>query len=132
MNNTLKSKAGKSEERGVNEMITKIYTDKSLLVNEITPDNFQEFWDSMRKGNLLTTKANDFKDKLRGLIILKDVVSEFIWYILTGLIITTLSSNYISSVKCAPSSEYLEKKHKDWLEKGKEAKKAGKIYYETD
>lgn len=132
LNNTLKTKAGKSEERGVNEMITKIYTDRSLLINEITPDNYQEFWDSMRKGNLLTSKANDFKDKLRELIIMKDIVSEFIWYILTGIIITTLSSNYISSVKCVPSSEYLEKKHKEWETKGKQIKREGKIYYETD
>jgi len=132
LNNVIKTKAGKEDEKGVSEMIAKIYTDKSLLINEVTPTNFPEFWETMNKGKLLKKTANEYKQKLKSLIILKDMVSEFIWYLLTGTIITTLSSNYISSMKCTPSPEYLERKHKEWEDKNNSKKKAGKVYYSDE
>ena len=71
--------------------IRQIYRDQSLLVNEITPQNFEQFWNSNKE--LFNENAEQLKDKLKSKIVLKDAVSEFIWFYLTG----SLIYNYLST-----------------------------------
>lgn len=81
--------------------VNNIYSDPSLIINEITPENFNQFWENlkpvMRKG-----AYNDalLKGKLFKFVSLKDMISEYIWYALTSLIITSVSYNYILSKDC--------------------------------
>ena len=74
--------------------IRQIYRDQSLLVNEITPQNFEQFWNSNKE--LFNENAEQMKDKLKSKIVLKDAVSEFVWFYLTGSLIMALSFNYLS------------------------------------
>jgi hypothetical protein len=116
----------------VNVAIQHIYNDPSLLINEVTPDTFDEFWRRMTP--LFKVGAEEHKDRLRQLISLKDIVSEAIWYILTGGLISSICLNYISASNCGTSSDEMQKKHNDY-EKQIDAKvtpKDKKVYITTD
>jgi len=86
--------------------IRQIYRDQSLLVNEITPQNFDEFWGTNK--DIFNANAEQFKEKLRSKIVLKDAVSEFIWFYLTGSLIMALSFNYLNSASCDLTAEELK------------------------
>ena len=65
--------------------IRQIYRDQSLLVNEITPQNFDEFWGTNK--DIFNANAEQFKEKLRSKIVLKDAVSEFICFYLCSYLL---------------------------------------------
>lgn len=90
------------------EALEHIYADKSLLINEITQANFDTFWSRMSSANLFKKNADEFKDKLRYFVRLKDMVAEFIWYLLTGGLVTSVSYNYMVNTDCTKSVDELQ------------------------
>ena len=46
---------------------------------------------------------------------MKDIVSEFIWYALTGTLVCSMAFNYIQNVGCFRSVEEMKKTHDDYL-----------------
>ena len=98
--------------------INYIYEDKSLTINDITLDNFESWWDRMGKGGLLKSENNTtYKAELYSYIEMKTVISEFIWYALTGLFTISISNNIVINSGCSQSAEEMEKRHNDYLEK---------------
>ena len=67
-----------------NKTIAQVYEDNSLIINEVTPSNFNDFWLNFSKNGFFNKEANKFKNQLYNLVNLKDIVSETIWYLLTG------------------------------------------------
>lgn len=100
-----------------------IYSDQSLLINQVTIDNFDEFWERMEKTGLMNTgvgNSSKLKEKFLGIITLKDTISRCIWQILTGGLITAISYNYIMNSNCMPTAEQAEidaKKIKEEVDK---------------
>tara|TARA_B000000557_G_scaffold215839_1_gene182588 strand:+ start:3542 stop:4285 length:744 start_codon:yes stop_codon:yes gene_type:complete len=90
----------------VKPSLQKIYTDRSLLVNEITPQNFEKFWNDNK--DLFSSRAEGLKEAFRKKIILKDAVSEFIWFYLTGSLIMGMSFNYVAGATCELTPEEME------------------------
>lgn len=90
------------------EALEHIYADKSLLINEITQENFDVFWNRMSGAGLFKKNASEFKDKLKYFVRVKDLVAEFIWYILTGGLVTSVSYNYMVNADCTRSVDELE------------------------
>lgn len=111
-------------------MLKQIIEDKSLLINEITPGNFDEFMKKLidegalefdyltlagapkpDKGAPLgdgtgakNEKAQDAQQSfvsLYKLVVLKDLVSEFIWYSLVGGLVLTILNNTIEAATVA-------------------------------
>ena len=125
-----------AETQAMDEALAHIYSDKSLLVNEITLDNFDYFWDKMQgvfqKG---VYTNNGLRSQLYSMIVLKDVVARYIWYLLTGLLITSVSYNYIVNSSCNNSAEDMQKRHDEYeqqlaeaQEKAKQANADRKVY----
>lgn len=87
-----------------------IYSDQSLLINQVTIDNFDEFWERMEKTGLMNSNIDKpkLKEKFLGIITLKDTISRCIWQILTGGLITAISYNYIMNSNCMPTAEQAE------------------------
>lgn len=113
-NKLLKSK----EENESNKLIESIYNDQSLLINEITTGNFDTFWNNMLSSGIFNASVTEEqKQKLYSLVKLKEIVSEFIWYILTGALITTTTYNYIINSDCNKSVDELKELHIDFLDK---------------
>ena len=79
-----------------------IYADQSMLINQVTPGNFDQFWKDMhtlRKAD--GADSDSLKKSLRNLVVLKQSVSYFVWYALTGALVISVSYNYLVNTACA-------------------------------
>ena len=85
-----------------------------------------------------TSQENNIPFKtLKQFIKLKTNVAEFIWYALTGILVTSFSYNYIPNSGCTQSAEEMEKRHNEYLEQekklatNKKDQEKNKIIYKT-
>ena len=60
------------------------------------------------------------------MIVLKDVVATYIWYLLSGLHITSVSYNYIVNSSCTNSAQDMQKRHGEYEQQLAEAQKQAK------
>ena len=118
--------------------INNVYEDKSLIINSMTLSNLPMWWESMKNGGLLKSGVTTVHyDELMNYIKMKTAVAEYVWYALTGMLVTSVSYNSIINSGCIQSAKEMEKRHDEYLEKekqiGKENKEnAGKkIVYKT-
>jgi len=96
--------------------LEKIYNNsknQNLIINEIPPneDGFNNFINHLNKKKLLNSNIKNSSEEiiiLKNLIKLKNIISEFIWYILTGILTILVSYNYIINLKCSLSPEETE------------------------
>lgn len=96
----------------IQESLAHIYSDKSLLINEITIENFEYFWQKMSGIFKAGVKDNiSLKKQLYNMIRLKTLVAEYIWYILTGLLVTSVSYNYLINTGCKTSVSEMKKRN---------------------
>lgn len=104
-----------SQDGPMHEALAHIYSDKSLLVNEITKENFDFFWNNM-SGTFKPGVANNEKLKmdLYSFVVLKETVSKYIWYIFAGVLITSVSYNYIINSKCNISVAEMQKRQSEY------------------
>ena len=105
------------DEKYMNEALAHIYSDKSMLINEVTPSNFTYFWDNMKGIFQESAKNNStLKNKLYSLVQLKYSVAEYVWYMLAGLLVTSVSYNYIVNTACTMDASEMKKRHKEYQE----------------
>ena len=86
-------------------LLNEIYSDPSLMLNEITLENVDSWWQNMSKANLLNSNASSYKDDLISLVRMKNIVSEYIWFLLTGALISSVSYNYTVGTSCQLTSD---------------------------
>lgn len=101
---------GDPPNRDALKVIQNILSDPSTIINTLTDENVLDFWNKSVKvelfnGNLeIITNVNDLNSplfyELKKYIMLKNLVSYFIWYLLTGILITSISYNYMLSIPC--------------------------------
>lgn len=101
--------------------INNVYEDKSLIINSMTLSNLPQWWENMKSGGLLKSGVDSSHyEELMGYIKMKTEVAEFLWYALTGTLITSVSYNSIINSGCTQSAEEMEKRHNEYLEKEKQ------------
>ena len=138
-----------------NKLLQMVYRDPSMMINEITPENFDLFINRMggesggvekiveeipeqtggkrkRKYNIQKGGANvnilnsDYKKyipQLYNLVVIKDKVAEFLWYILTGALVISNSHSYVMTIKCQRTADELSAKLEKKLNKDKKQSK---------
>lgn len=106
--------------------LEQIYTDKSVLLNELTLENIDSVWKSFKDSKLIRESAQlDDLVKLRNYILLKDVVAEYVWMVLGGILAVTISYSYI--LNATPKyTEEQQKIRKSVLQQKMEEKKRAK------
>ena len=114
MNSIIKPKDSIPEDAFMAQALEHIYSDNSLLVNEITPNNFNSFWTNMK--GIFTDNADQYKNKLYSLVQLKYAVAEYVWYILAGLLVTSVSYNYVINAACGINAAEMKKRHDKYQE----------------
>lgn len=85
--------------------IEQIYSNKSLIINELTEANYENFWERTKNAGLLTKNADEYKDSLLNLIRLKNIVAEFFWSLLSGILAIAISNNYVADTACERSTK---------------------------
>jgi hypothetical protein len=87
--------------------IVKIVGNTSLLINQITPSNFTEFWKTITpliKPELQDPgQHRDLKEKLLENVVLKDNIGEACWYVYTMILLVTVVKSNIADLPCGTS-----------------------------
>jgi hypothetical protein len=95
-----------ANKRDIGRALEQIYTDQSILLNELNLDNLDRFWDSFKESRLLRASAKvEDLDKIRKFLMMKNIVGEFVWLVLCGLLVVSISYNYILNIGCSFTPE---------------------------
>tara|TARA_B100000614_G_C14473133_1_gene463368 strand:- start:149 stop:994 length:846 start_codon:yes stop_codon:yes gene_type:complete len=91
------------------QAILNMKTNKSIFINELDeePIWFNEFFDQLEKANIIQKKDTDNMEKsimeIYKLIVIKNSVGRFVWFFLSGIIISTVTYNSIINSSCNQS-----------------------------
>jgi len=112
-------------------LIQEIYDNPSLMINEITPNNFDTFMNEMYKNRIIGKGAEKSFSKLYKLVALKDSVSELVWYLLVGSLVITTSYNALQNISCKKSADAQLQAHAKWTadQNIPQKKKTPRVYY---
>jgi len=110
------------------DTIIKICGNTSILINQIVPDNFQDYWkilnplkkEKYRDDNSSETK--DIKQQLFELVVTRDNIGESLWYVYTGILLTSIVQVKITTRGCNTNTATMEKNYNEFLKKEEEAK----------
>lgn len=131
------------------KVIQNILSDPSTIINTLNDENIVNFWNKSVEVQLFKNGLKPIKDvnandnselfsELKKYIMLKNLVSYFIWYLLTGILITSISYNYMLTVPCvqtpkqarAAAAQFLANKNN--AQKSADAAKSSAPVYQTD
>ena len=132
------------------KVIQNILSDPSTIINTLNDENVLNFWNKSVNVKLFKTdfqviNVDDGKNldnelfyELKKYIMLKNLVSYFIWYLLTGILITSISYNYMLTVPCvqtpkqarAAAAQFLADKNN--AKQSADAAKSSAPVYQTD
>ncbi|NBP58320.1 hypothetical protein EBU71_17675 [bacterium] len=108
----------------IGRALEQIYTDQSILLNELNLDNLDRFWDSFKESKLIrpSAKVEDL-EKIRKFLMMKDIVGEFVWLVLCGMLVVSISYNYLLNSGCTFTPEQQKIRAQVLKEKQAEDKK---------
>ena len=87
----------------------------------MTLTNLPLWWETMQKGGLLKSGIGDHHyQELLQYIKMKTEIAEFVWFALTGILVTSISYNYILNSGCKQSAEEMEKRHNEYVNQEKQ------------
>ena len=115
---------GKSDTMDVERALQEIYEDESLLINQITPENIDAFITRyanagiiLKPSEYMAIESGNTKDMYLNLITtirkaayFKLFISEFIWLLLSGILVISITFNYIVNYGCKMTPEQLAEK----------------------
>ncbi len=119
--------------RDIGRALEQIYTDQSILLNELNLDNLDKFWDSFKESKLIRPSAKiEDLEKIRKFLMMKTIVGEFVWFVLCGLLVVSISYNYLLNMGCTftPEQQKIRAqvlKESQAVAKKKEAEEKNKI-----
>lgn len=95
-----------SSDKALNKLMEEVYEDNSILINQMTPENYDT---AISKLGKLLDKTNPLfqssLDKLKMLISVKDNVSLYIWSILIGTVTASMANTGLMASECVKSSK---------------------------
>ena len=138
---------GNEPDKDVLKVIQNIISDPSTIINTLNDENILSFWNRSVKAQPfkdlqpvedVNAKNNLLFNELKKYIMLKNLVSYFIWYLLTGILITSISYNYMLTVPCvqtpkqarAAAAQFLADKKN--AQTSADAAKSSAPVYQTD
>lgn len=122
------------------DTIIKICGNTSILINQMVPSNFDQYWSLLRplmkdKYQVDGPEATQMQNDLFELVVTRDNVGEAMWYMYTGLLLTSIVQLKITSRGCASNPATMEANYQKFVEqdqkKAAENAKAEKTYTMT-
>lgn len=106
------------------DTILKICGNTSILINQMVPSNFNQYWNIlkplMKPKYVSTDAASSIKEELFKLVVTRDTVGEAMWYIYTGLLLTSIVQLKITTRGCASNPKTMEANYNKYLNNEKE------------
>ena len=109
------------------DAIIKICGNMSILINQIVPSNFTEYWDIL-KPLMKARYQNDSpetvekQNQLFELVMTRDNIGEAMWYIYTGLLITSIVQLKLTTNGCGSNKAAMEANYQNYLNQENQAK----------
>jgi hypothetical protein len=107
------------------DAIIKICGNNSILINQIVPSNFNDYLAILKplmKPKYQTDGNNSVINELFDLVVTRDNVGEAMWFIYTGLLLTSIVQLKITTGGCSSSPQTMEQNYQQFLEKEQSAK----------
>jgi hypothetical protein len=109
------------------DVIIKICGNTSILINQIVPSNFEQYWGiltPLMKDKYLndSQEGEKMKNDLFELVVTRDNVGESMWYIYTGLLLTSIVQLKITTRGCNSNPKTMEANYQKFLESEQQAK----------
>jgi hypothetical protein len=109
------------------DTIIKICGNTSILINQIVPSNFEQYWgiltplmkDKYKAGG---PEADKIQNDLFELVVTRDNVGEAMWYIYTGLLLTSIVQLKITTRGCNSNPKTMEANYQKFLEQEQKSK----------
>jgi len=114
------------------EAIVKICGNKSILINQINPDNFLNIWETLKP--LMTPGSfenQEIKQQLLDLVVLKDNIGEAFWYVYTAILISSIVYYNLATRGCVKSVEQIKTEHDAYIKQKEETAKQDEINNST-
>ena len=118
-------KIGGKSNLQIAKALQQIYGNETLLINEIPRDGvneeeqikiFNDFITSMSKIGIFKKNIDEgVQLQLYNLLKIKDIVAEYIWYLLSGFLVTSISYNYIVNVGCSYSAKQMKNEYDEYI-----------------
>jgi hypothetical protein len=111
------------------DTIIKICGNTSILINQIVPNNFNDYWKiltPLMKKQYQNDGAESLEKKkdLFDLVVTRDNVGEAMWFMYTGLLLTSIVQLKITTRGCASNPKTMEQNYQKFLSEEAAAKAA--------
>jgi len=108
------------------DAIIKICGNTSILINQIVPSNFVNYWSLLnplmkQRFQIDSPETTSKRNQLFDLVVMRDTIGEMMWYLYTGVLLTSIVQMKISTTPCYLSPKQMEQNYQDFLKKEDEA-----------
>lgn len=103
------------------DTILKILGNTSLLINQIVPSNFEQYWGILTplmkdKYRVDSPETLQMKSNIFELVVTRDNVGEAMWYIYTGLLLTSIVQMKLTSRGCTSNPQIMESNYQKFVD----------------
>ena len=111
------------------DTIIKICGNTSILINQIVPSNFDQYWGILKplmkdKYQVDGPETQKMQNDLFELVVTRDNVGESMWYIYTGLLLTSIVQLKITTRGCTSNPKTMEANYQKFLAQEQQNKDA--------
>lgn len=108
------------------DTIIKICGNTSILINQIVPSNFVEYWNILKplmktEFQKDTPESHAKQKQLFELVVTRDNVGEAMWFIYTGILVSSIVQLKIATRGCISSPATMEKNYQQFLDQQSQA-----------
>jgi hypothetical protein len=109
------------------DAIIKICGNTSILINQIVPSNFDQYWSILKplmkeKYQVESPETDKIQNELFELVVTRDNVGEAMWYIYTGLLLTSIVQLKITNRGCSTNPKTMEANYQKFLQQEQKSK----------
>jgi hypothetical protein len=114
------------------EAIIKICGNKSILINQMNPDNFLNIWTTLKPLMIPGSFENvEIKQQLLNLVVLKENIGEAFWYVYTAILISSIVYYNLATRGCVKSVEQIKTDHDAYIQQQEENAKQQELNNST-
>lgn len=111
------------------DTIIKICGNTSILINQIVPSNFNQYWSILKplmkdKYQSDGPETQQMQNDLFDIVVTRDNIGEAMWYIYTGLLITSIVQLKITTKGCASNPKTMQANYQKFLDQEQQNKDA--------
>jgi hypothetical protein len=121
----------KMEYESAAEAIIKICGNKSILINQMFPNNFINIWEKlkplMKPGMYETGGPENKKQELLDLVVHRDNIGEALWYIYTAILVGSIVYYNLATTECIKDVNSIMANYDEYIKDQEEKEKQEEI-----